>query len=94
MKSQEFVINKINHLIDLFPEIQLQYVYDTFETSHFIEVLPKETYDSTERYGKEELKITQEFIEKYPYELITFVTQGDLITIDRPIYSRKGFLHN
>jgi len=92
--SKDFLINRINHLIELFPEIQINYEFDEFDDSHFIQILPNEFYQMNNRFIKEEINIIKEFTDKYPFELVTFFSDNSLIKLDEPTYTRKGFLYD
>lgn len=89
MKAKDYIKDKIDNLVKDFPEIQCRYEWDEFSGSHYVEVLPKEFYESksfTERHKN----IILEFIDLFPYESLSFHTEGSAVDLEDVIYTRKG----
>jgi|SRR5690606_17383956 len=95
MKSKEFVINQINELIELFPDLTIKYEYEALSKSHYIQVLPIELYENNERYRNKEKSIYIDFIELYPCESISFVSaEDDYDFVGANVYKRHVFINN
>lgn len=77
MKSNKFIESKIEKLIELIPYLEIYYEFDKFSKSHFLKVLPLETFTSNGVYIEFEQEFNNEFFEKYPFELITFLSVED-----------------
>lgn len=91
--SQDFLKQKIDYLVELFPTIQISYEYDPFDDDHVIEILPREIYQTDNRLLSEEVKMMLDFSKEYPYEMVVFCTEGDIIAVESPSYIRKGYLY-
>ena len=91
MKSKDFLINQINSLVLTFPYLQARYEFDSFSKSHFIEILPLTSYKTDKLYIVEEQRIVFKFIKEFPFETITFLSEGDLYSIENPTYIKKGW---
>ena len=91
MTSNIFIKKQIDKLIELFPCLQIRYEIDAFSESHFIEILPIHFYKNDKFYISEEQRIISQFIQEYPFETITFLSEGDLFSIENPIYSKRGW---
>ena len=90
MTAKKFVIREINNLIEKFPYLQARYEVSDFSKSHYIEISPKIFYQTDKSYRAYEQSILIDFIKKYPLESLTFLTTDDLLTLENPIYSKKG----
>ena len=90
MIAKEFLIEQINKLVEKFPYLQARYEIDIFSKSHYIEISPKTLYQTDKSYMTDEQALVIHFIKKYPLESLTFLTTDDLLTIENPIYSKKG----
>ncbi|MDZ7880299.1 MAG: hypothetical protein U5L45_21665 [Saprospiraceae bacterium] len=90
MTTKEFIIEEINTLVEKFPQLQVRYEVDIFSKSHYIEISPKTFYQNDKAYMTDEQAIIIHFIKKYPLESLTFLTTDDLLTIENPIYVKKG----
>ena len=64
-------LNKIASVID----VKLSYVYDETYSQHVIHVFPESIYES-DKYAMLEFDLTNEFISKYSYADIHFITEG------------------
>ncbi|MBI1780558.1 MAG: hypothetical protein HYR66_04230 [Sphingobacteriales bacterium] len=87
MNSKEYLISAIDFLVSRFPLISCRYEYKEYSSSHFIEVLPLSTYEHDEEYAECENKIVLEFINKFLYESLSFVSKESLIKVKSPIYT-------
>ncbi|WP_333696548.1 hypothetical protein [Flavobacterium sp.] len=92
MKVKDYIIEKINDLVSVFPSLKVSYQIDNYSNSNYIKVIPKKDFESNLEYQKFETELIIEFIEKYPFDEIVFVTDDCLIDIDKPIYEIEGSL--
>jgi hypothetical protein len=94
MKSTNYIKNQLNRLIEEFPQLKISYEFDEIDNSHIIEVLPSKEYNENIHYSKSETEIIIDFISKYPYEEIVFITENSLIKISKPFYEIIGYYYD
>ena len=94
MKAQNFVVKQLDILLDKLPYLQARYETDVFSGSHYVEILPTDVHKKDAAYIHAEQNIISTFIEKYPYETLTFFSDKALFEIENPIYVKKGTLFN
>jgi len=92
MNSISFVKSKVDILVDSFPEIKCSYEHDVLSNTHIIEILPIHVYTSDDVYANKEIEIIDEFINNYPDESICFISEESLISVESPIFEKKGLL--
>lgn len=92
MNSTKYIINQLNNLIELFPQLSVRYEHNKMEFSHLIEVLPSSEFRDNKDFTKHETNIIIDFITEFPYEEIVFITEDDLIEVSNPIYEKQGVL--
>ena len=92
MKVKDYIIDRINDLVSAFPCFKVSYQIDNYSNSNYIKVIPKEDFESNLEYQKFETELIIDFIEKYPFDEIVFVTDDSLIDIEEPIYEIEGSL--
>jgi|GEM_PF-403426 len=92
MNSISFVKSKVDILVDSFPEIKCRYEHDVLSNTHIIEILPIHVYTSDDVYANKEIEIIDEFINNYPDESICFISEESLISVESPIFEKKGLL--
>ena len=90
MKAHDFVVKQLDTLLDKCPYLQARYERDAFSASHYVEILPTDVHKKDAAYIHEEQNIISAFIEKYPYETLTFFSDKALFEIENPIYVKKG----
>ena len=71
MLGTQYVKNRLQEAIELFPQVRFRYEEDNDSVVHFIEVSPAyfESDDSFEQWRR---KVFFEFISLYPYENLCF----------------------
>lgn len=89
MNAQEYIILTIDSLIKRFENLSCVYAYIPYSNSHFIKI-PKSFHESNNDFIKSEIEIILDFISKYPFESITFITDEGLIEEDEVIYSKSN----
>ena len=92
MKARDFIENRLQYLIECFPQMKVSYEFDNFSNSHFIEVLPSSEFRKNSKYSEYETNLIIDFISEFPNEDIVFVTKNDLIEIENPSFVKKGHL--
>lgn len=93
MSASEFVIEKINAIVELFPFVSCRYQFDEFSQSHYIEVIPKQYLEISEDFTLFQCDVISEFMDEFPNESVTFITEGDLVEIRDVLYSASGKLY-
>ncbi len=88
--SQEFIIQKLEKLVEKIPQIKVRYEYDDFLKGHYVEVMPHIHYKKNDSYIQQELAIYEEFVSLFPRESLAFLSEGDLYEIELPIYEKTG----
>lgn len=78
----EHIISKLQEMVKKIPSIKVLYKYDSESNDHLIEVLPKSEYLSNVEIEEVESQIVLDFIEKFPYESIIFLTDQDGISME------------
>lgn len=94
MKAYDFIKDKLENLIDIFPQMKVSYEFEKLSNSHFIEVLPSKEFRENSKYSKYETNLIMDFITMYPNEDIVFVTENDLIEVNNPSFIKKGVLYD
>jgi hypothetical protein len=94
MTPQDFIISKINELVELFPTTKCRYEHHFISDSHFIEVVPNEIYRLSADYLKWEEETTFDFIDKFPNQNLCFISDDALVGIDVVHYEITGKLYN
>ncbi len=92
-ESVKFLQKKLKKLVENLPYIRCEYEYFSFDDTHFVKILPKEQYEKNETYMKFEKEIIKEFIDKFPFEGITFFTGNDFDDLFEPTMFFEGILY-
>jgi hypothetical protein len=82
ISPQKYIIKKLKQLSKRFPNISIRYSYHALSNGHFVEVTPRKVYRSDEAYIDWERKMTDKFIERYPYEGICFISDDAICGIE------------
>ncbi len=90
MKSIDFVRENIDLLVTKHPKIKCTYEFNNFSQSHYVEILPKEYNLQNDKFMNDEMEILIRFIEQFPYETLTFITDDDLYSIEDSNYIKIG----
>lgn len=87
IKAQEYIIKELHKLYEEFTAIQIRYEFNEGLSTHFIEVLPLEVYD-TQNYILEEMRISEKFEEMFgDKEELLFISKDSLNSIENPTYT-------
>jgi hypothetical protein len=75
--AKNYIEENINHLLTIYPELELKYVYDHLSMMHIIKVLPTGVVDKDDEYLRWEDSFTLNFIKKYPKQNIVVFSDDD-----------------
>ncbi len=89
MTSIDYIKDRLSQILDEFPEVGCKYEFDEFSFSHIIEISPSDFYLSNKNFKKIEFELLKDFIDKFPYENITFITEEDFYRIENPIFEKQ-----
>jgi hypothetical protein len=84
MKSQEYIIKRLNALVKKFPSLIFKYKFDEAEITHIIAVEPLNEFEGNKAYLVEESDFLYDFENKYLPETIMFVSTNSLTTVKEP----------
>lgn len=85
MNSKDYVIDALNNFVQMYREARVRYEYDEFALAHFVEVTPKNLFDSEEFHQWED-DTFDAFVSEYPNENICFVSDEALCGVENPCY--------
>jgi len=88
MKSNTYILRKIKDLANTIPQLTIRYEYDQSCDSHFVEVSPIDEFESNIQYIALEKEISLEFINLFPFDILTFISEEDGIVLECPIVIR------
>lgn len=89
MNEVDFIIKKLNNIIDQVPTIKVRYEVDNLNNTHIIEILPKSEYNNNQKLITLKDELAGEFIDNY-YELLSFITEGSVFKVNNPIFEKEG----
>lgn len=89
-KPKEYIIFKLNELVNIFPNLKCSFRYDNFCETFYIELLPASFYKQSNELKNIRIDILDEFIELYNNESIIFLTEGDFINMEQVEYTVSG----
>jgi hypothetical protein len=81
MKSEDFLINHLNRISSVFPEIRIRYEHRRECLCHIIEIIPETVFHDDLDYIKTESDLESEFEKLFPDEEIIFITADSLLEI-------------
>lgn len=90
MTAQEYIKNKIDKLSIDFSDLQCRYGFDEFSDTHLIEVIPIDLFLS-KSFKDIQKEIIFDFIEKFPNQTISFISEDSLVELDNILYSKTGY---
>ncbi|AOC93469.1 hypothetical protein BB050_00313 [Flavobacterium anhuiense] len=85
MNSKAYILKKIQDLVNAIPQLTIRYEYDQFCDSHFVEVSPIYEFENNKKYIEIEKEISLEFINLFPFDILTFINEEDGIDLESPI---------
>jgi hypothetical protein len=81
MSPNDFIIDKLNQLVELFPDVMVRYKRDVENKTNIVEVLPLNIYENVEAYLEFESIFESEFETYFNDESIMFISEGSLTEI-------------
>ncbi|MGB1018416.1 MAG: hypothetical protein ACPGVH_05065 [Chitinophagales bacterium] len=94
MKIIDFIKGKIDSLIVEFPTIKIQYSIDSFQDANYLKILPAKTFNNSIELKRKQAEILMSFIDAYPDEELTFLTESSMIEMNEVIYTKSGHLYS
>jgi hypothetical protein len=85
-KENKLVIKLLDALAEKHPHMTFLYGFDVCANQHVIEVSPKESFES-EAYVLDEANATAEFVSKFSYQGILFMSDDPYLKVEDPIYN-------
>lgn len=93
MKTSDYIIEKVEELVEKFPHIKIRYSFDSISSDHVIEVTPTHLYLNDKNFANAESKIIHQFIKQFPTESIVFISpEDDYFDMSEVIFQTKGKL--
>ena len=86
MNSKKFILESLNRLSVVFPEVKIRYELNIHSQCHIIEIIPLEVFEGNEDYMKAEAALEIEFEKLFPEEEIIFISEGSLTEITNTEY--------
>ena len=93
MKSVDFIKEKLDGLVNTLPYIKCSYKYNEFDDTHIIKIEPYVIFEKDDKYIELERQIVDDFIKRYPYEGIVFISENDIIDMSQTIFEVAGTLY-
>ena len=102
MDAKEYIIEKLNLLCGEIPNVCIRYEHDSESHSHIIEITPRDIYENDKNYISWESDMYDEFIAKYPFENICFISDDALVGLNQvtfeignmPTTNDRNIIHN
>lgn len=94
MNSVNFIKEKLNYLVDLYPTIKFRYKFSKLSQMHIVEVTPKELFRNNDEYAKLEFDISSQFDTIYFPECLHFISTDSITKIDNAEFEVAGSLHD
>ncbi len=80
--AKDFLIDNLNRISVLFPEVNIRYEHRSNTNSHIIEVIPLLVFDNNDEYIRAEINLEESFEEQFSNEDIVFISEDSLTTIN------------
>jgi hypothetical protein len=80
--AKDFLIENLNRISVLFPEVNIRYEYRSSTNSHIIEVIPLSVFKNNDNYIIAEINLEESFEEQFPNEDLVFISEDSLTTIN------------
>lgn len=90
MTAAHFVIAELERFIVQFPSTRVRYENHECSDTHFVEVLPNETYRSDATYIQWERDFFVAFVSRYPAQNICFISDDALVGLDHVDWEGTG----
>ncbi|TLV02197.1 hypothetical protein [Dyadobacter luticola] len=84
-KENRLVIKLLDALAAKHSNMSFVYGFHEWANQHVIEVTPKECFED-DQYVLDEAFATKQFVSKFPYQGILFLSEDPYIKVENPIY--------
>lgn len=81
--AKTFIISRLSKIVEDITELRILYKFDVYSREHLIKVLPSSEFKRNSNYHRFEEELLFEFIEKFPFDNLVFLTEGDWIDINQ-----------
>lgn len=85
--AKDFLIEQLNSLSVMFPDVCIKYEHRKNTNSHIIEVKPVSVFENNEDYIRAEINLEESFEKKFPNEDLIFISENSLTKINDPEYT-------
>jgi len=92
MNAQSYIKNKIQELVEKFPQLKAGYSFEPLTMAHYIKIEPSKEFNQNNDYIAFETDFILSFIDRYPFEEIVFITEEDIIDLEDPSFIVEGML--
>jgi hypothetical protein len=82
--ARTFIISRLSAIVENITVLRILYKFDVYSSEHLIKVLPSSESKGNINYHKFEEDLLFESIEKFPFDNLIFLTEGDWIDIKQP----------
>lgn len=89
MTPTEFIIEKLDDFASSHTDARLRYEYDSRAIVHTVEISPVDLYNSDECKDWQ-MDMLLDFVSKFPFDNIAFVSDKDSVGINNPTYINTG----
>jgi hypothetical protein len=90
MNIKDYIADKLNEGINLFPMIKFSYQEFSYSDTHYIKVDPSDSFYTSDDYAKWEHSAVIEFSKCYPGDMLCFLSTDAIIKIDNPEFVFVG----
>lgn len=91
MNSKEYIKNKLQNLVKLYPQLTFFYQFDEIESLHMVQVEPQDEFESNIAYQEDEADLTFDFDNSFFPESIVFISNDSLIRVNAPEFILKNY---
>ncbi len=85
MKSQDYIIEKLKETSQKFPKLKFTYFADQDLKTNYIKTEPEKDFLENQSYMDYETAFIMDFIDKFPYEEITFISNNNVVDLPKKV---------
>jgi hypothetical protein len=90
MDATNYILEELGQFVKHFSMSRVRYEYKKRSDIHFVEISPKDFYNHNDDFLRWEDQMYDNFVERFPDENICFVTEDDVVGIDRDKTEKDG----
>ena len=90
MSSKDYIISELEKFVKNFQQTRARYEISNDQVTHIVEIVPNEVYHTDDSYLEWEDIFFKNFISRFPYENICFITDDSSLTIVNPVFATEG----